>query len=34
MWTVYKRKAGDNRIEFIGEKVLKNLVDDVKNKKK
>jgi aminomethyltransferase len=32
MWTVYKRKAGDTRLKFIGEDVLTELSEKVKNK--
>ncbi len=32
MWTVYKRKAGDSRLKFIGEDVLTELSEKVKNK--
>lgn len=34
MWTVYKRKPEDSRLQFIGETTLKKLQDDVKAKKK
>ena len=33
MWTVNKRKAGDNRLQFIGEDVLQKQQEDVKTKK-
>lgn len=33
-WTVFKRKANDPRIKFIGEDVLTKLSEDVKNKTK
>ena len=32
MWTVYKRKAGDHRLKFIGEEVLAKQQADVKSK--
>lgn len=32
MWTVYKRKAGDQRLKFIGEDVLVKQQADVKSK--
>ena len=32
MWTVYKRKAGDQRLKFIGEDILAKQQADVKNK--
>jgi len=32
MWTVHKRKAGDQRLKFIGEEVLSKQQADVKNK--
>ena len=32
MWTVYKRKAGDQRLKFIGEDVLSKQQADVKSK--
>jgi glycine cleavage system aminomethyltransferase T len=34
MWTVFKRKAKETRVKFIGEDVLIKLSDDVKSKTK
>ena len=33
MWTVYKRKSGDERLKFIGEEALAQQQSDVKAKK-